>query len=82
MENPPYFASQAFVLFSGTGDRWTDTSASMDISTNPEGESWLEAIELRTAYPYHDWNERITRYCTSPTLTDSGWRRKNHSDPE
>ena len=28
---------------------------------------WLEAIELQDgAYPYHDWNERITEECYAP----------------
>ena len=28
---------------------------------------WLEAIELQdSAYPYHDWNERITAECYAP----------------
>src|ERR1700690_3160494 len=30
----------------------------------PRENSWLEAIELQdSAYPYHDWNERITAEC-------------------
>src|SRR5688572_23008235 len=28
---------------------------------------WLEAIELQdSAYPYHDWNERVTSECYAP----------------
>lgn len=30
----------------------------------PRENAWLEAIELQdSAYPYHDWNERITGEC-------------------
>jgi len=33
----------------------------------PRENPWLEAIELQyTAYPYHDWNERITAECYEP----------------
>ena len=33
----------------------------------PRENPWLEAIELQdTAYPYHDWNERITAECYAP----------------
>ncbi len=34
----------------------------------PPGENpWLEAIELQdSAYPYHDWNERINAECYAP----------------
>jgi alpha-amylase/alpha-mannosidase (GH57 family) len=33
----------------------------------PRENSWLEAIELQDqAYPYHDWNERITFECYAP----------------
>src|SRR5512138_3115827 len=33
----------------------------------PREDPWLEAIELQdSAYPYHDWNERITAECYAP----------------
>jgi (1->4)-alpha-D-glucan 1-alpha-D-glucosylmutase len=33
----------------------------------PRENPWLEAIELQdAAYPYHDWNERLTAQCYSP----------------
>ncbi|MCL5125847.1 MAG: DUF3536 domain-containing protein [Deltaproteobacteria bacterium] len=33
----------------------------------PRENPWLEAIELQdSAYPYHDWNEKITAQCYSP----------------
>jgi len=33
----------------------------------PRENSWLEAVELQdSAYPYHDWNERITAECYGP----------------
>jgi alpha-amylase/alpha-mannosidase (GH57 family) len=33
----------------------------------PRENSWLEAIEAQdSAYPYHDWNERITVECYAP----------------
>ncbi len=36
----------------------------------PRESPWLEAIELQdSAYPYHDWNERITAECYLPNAT-------------
>ncbi len=36
----------------------------------PRESPWLEAIELQdSAYPYHDWNERITGECYLPNAT-------------
>jgi len=33
----------------------------------PRENPWLERIELQdSAYPYHDWNERVTAECYSP----------------
>ena len=33
----------------------------------PRENPWLESVELQdTAYPYHDWNERITAECYAP----------------
>jgi alpha-amylase/alpha-mannosidase (GH57 family) len=36
----------------------------------PRENPWLESIELQdSAYPYHDWNERITAECYGPNGT-------------
>jgi (1->4)-alpha-D-glucan 1-alpha-D-glucosylmutase len=33
----------------------------------PRENPWLEAVELQdSAYPYHDWNERVTAECYGP----------------
>src|SRR4029077_20439487 len=33
----------------------------------PRENPWLEAVEQQeSAYPYHDWNERITAECYAP----------------
>lgn len=44
----------------------------------PRENPWLESIELQdSAYPYHDWNERVTAECYAPNansriLNDKG----------
>jgi alpha-amylase/alpha-mannosidase (GH57 family) len=36
----------------------------------PRENPWLEQIELQdSAYPYHDWNERISAECYAPNLS-------------
>ncbi len=36
----------------------------------PRENPWLESIELQdSAYPFHDWNERITSECYEPNTT-------------
>ncbi len=36
----------------------------------PRENPWLEAVELQdSAYPYHDWNEKITAECYAPNAT-------------
>ena len=36
----------------------------------PRENPWLEAIELQdSAFPYHDWNERVTAQCYAPNAT-------------
>jgi alpha-amylase/alpha-mannosidase (GH57 family) len=36
----------------------------------PRENPWLETIELQdSAYPFHDWNERITAECYAPNAT-------------
>jgi alpha-amylase/alpha-mannosidase (GH57 family) len=44
----------------------------------PRENPWLEAVELQdSAYPYHDWNERITAECYAP---NSAVRILDHED--
>ncbi|MHB8156758.1 MAG: DUF3536 domain-containing protein, partial [Desulfocucumaceae bacterium] len=48
----------------------------------PRENPWLEDVELQdSAYPYHDWNERITDECYQPNtasriLSEDGWINK------
>ena len=48
----------------------------------PRENPWLEDVELQdSAYPYHDWNERICAECYEPNtasriLSGDGWIRK------
>jgi len=44
----------------------------------PRENPWLEYVELQdSAYPYHDWNERITAECYEPNtasrILDPEW---------
>src|SRR5580692_604117 len=33
----------------------------------PRENPWLEAVEVQdSAFPYHDWNERVTAECYAP----------------
>ena len=49
----------------------------------PRENPWLEAVERQdSAYPYHDWNERITAECYAPNaasriLDDAGPHRRD-----
>ena len=48
----------------------------------PRENPWLEAVERQdSAYPYHDWNERITAECYAPNgasriLDEAGYIRQ------
>src|SRR5690242_16486315 len=45
----------------------------------PRENPWLEEIELQdSAYPYHDWNERITAECYAPNATTRILDGENH----
>src|SRR5688572_28438292 len=45
----------------------------------PRENPWLEAIEQQdSAYPYHDWNERITAECYGPNAAASILNGENH----
>ena len=48
----------------------------------PRENPWLEEIEIQdSAYPYHDWNERVTAECYAPNsasrLLDGEGRIRN-----
>lgn len=48
----------------------------------PRENPWLERVEVQdSAYPYHDWNERITAECYQPNgqariLDEQGWIKR------
>jgi len=45
----------------------------------PRENPWLEAIQLQdSAYPYHDWNERITAECYAPNSVSRILDEENH----
>ena len=45
----------------------------------PRENAWLEHIELQdSAYPYHDWNERITAECYATNATSRILDRENY----
>src|SRR5512136_2948983 len=44
----------------------------------PRENPWLETIELQeSAYPYHDWNQRITAECYQPNAVSRILDEKN-----
>ncbi|MCG2703180.1 MAG: DUF3536 domain-containing protein, partial [Candidatus Omnitrophica bacterium] len=44
----------------------------------PRENPWLEEVELQdSAYPYHDWNERITIECYAPNTASRILNREN-----
>ena len=44
--------------------------SSSSVSGSPRENAWLEFVELQdSAYPFHDWNERITAECYAPNGT-------------
>lgn len=48
----------------------------------PRENPWLEAVELQdSAYPYHDWNERITAECYGPNSTSRILNGDGRIDP-
>ena len=45
----------------------------------PRENPWLEAVELQdSAYPYHDWNQRITAECYAPNAASRLLDASNH----
>jgi len=45
----------------------------------PRENAWLEAVELQdSAYPYHDWNERITAECYATMATSRLLDERGH----
>ena len=47
----------------------------------PRENPWLEAIELQeSAYPHHDWNERINFECYAPNARARILDEENHSE--
>src|SRR6187549_3562483 len=44
----------------------------------PRENAWLEVIEVQdSAYPYHDWNERISAECYAPNAASRILDQKN-----
>ena len=49
----------------------------------PRENPWLEAVEVQdSAYPYHDWNERITAECYAPERRVAHPRRRASASSE
>jgi alpha-amylase/alpha-mannosidase (GH57 family) len=47
----------------------------------PRENPWLEAIEVQdSAYPYHDWNERVTAECYAPNAASRILDREGRID--
>jgi len=43
----------------------------------PRESPWLEAIEIQdSAFPYHDWNERISAECYAANAVSRIWDTK------
>ncbi|MCU0562302.1 MAG: malto-oligosyltrehalose trehalohydrolase, partial [Desulfobacterales bacterium] len=68
----------AAVCVSGLGPRSGRKGVSMEkyicihghFYQPPRENAWLEAVELQdSAYPYHDWNERVTAQCYATMAT-------------
>ncbi|KKW20382.1 MAG: hypothetical protein UY62_C0053G0009 [Parcubacteria group bacterium GW2011_GWF2_50_9] len=64
----PYFLQHFYVnRYTGgkgeVGERFYKARGGID-DVNEAFMPWLEAIEIQdSAFPYHDWNERITAEC-------------------